>query len=148
MSLTLEESLYAYLKDYAGLKSLVSDRIYPDRLPPGTTDASVVFEMVSGPRYHAMGKDVSLTSPRYLFYCWGTSKSSAVSVAKQVRAALQDYSSAAMGGTGGVTVQHIYLEDEYDGEDAWEGRENPLMPSDTGGLAKSRVLEFIIWYEE
>lgn len=131
----LEVALYTYLSTHAGLIALTSTRIYPDDLPQSPTYPAVVFNMISGPRVHAMGSDPGLTYPRYEFTCWGSTKASARAVALQVIAALQDYTGT-MGGAGGVTIQRIFLEDESDGE------ADPMLNR------YSRIVEFIIWVEE
>ena len=131
----LEVALYNYLSTYAGLIALTSTRIYPNVLPQSPTYPAVTFEMISGPRVHAMGSDPGLTFPRYEFTCWGSTKASARAVALQIIDALQD-KTGTIGGTGGVTIQRIFLEDESDGES------DPILSR------YARIVEFIIWAEE
>ncbi len=128
----METSLYSYLSTYAGLVSLVSTRIYPIDIPQDKTYPCVAYEMASSPRVHAMGSDPGLKYPRYNFYCWGSTPASARAVAAQVIAALQDFT----GTMGTVSVQRIFLEDEYDGDF------DPMLNR------YCRVVEVIIWVEE
>ena len=130
----LEDALYIHLKANTTLKALVVERIYPLHLPQTPTYPAVVYEQISKPRYHTMGTLQALASPRVLFTCWGSTQPSAWSTAAAVIGALGNYSGT-MGGDNGVTVQRVYVDDEYDGE------------ADPVKKAYARICEFIIWHE-
>ena len=44
----IDAHLYTFLSSYAALTAQVSDRIYPMRLPKGSTEDSVVYEVADG----------------------------------------------------------------------------------------------------
>ncbi len=134
--MTLEEALYSYLKDVAGLKALVGDRIYPVVIPQKADMPAVAFQRVSGVREHTMGDDPGLAHPRIQFSCYGQTYSSAKNTAQEVRKALQDQRNTTWGGAGGVKVQAIMLENELD------------LPWEPDSRLFCAVLDFTIWHEE
>jgi len=110
----IEEALFAYLKSYAGLVSLVGTRIYPLVLPQNPTLPAVTYFKVS----RVGGRAMSSPTPRYIrvrfqFSCWSTSYGGVKGVAEQIKAALQDYHGL-MGGTHGVTVLDADVANEQD----------------------------------
>ena len=140
----IEDALYTYLSNHEELSKLVGTRIYPDHLPESPNYPAIVFNMISSPQNHTMGKDPGIACPRYEFTCWGKTKPNAKNVASQLIAALKDYSGTMGTKKGeseeiaveGIAVQRIFLDDEFDDE------MDPIKGT------YSRVLEFIIWYEE
>jgi len=110
----LEESLYAYLKAYAGLSALVGSRIYPLILPQPPTLPAVTYFKVSlvNKRTLASPSNV-LKQVRVQFSCWADTYSEAKSVAAQVKLALQDFRGE-MGGAGGVQVLDGNIINEQD----------------------------------
>ena len=137
----LEVALYTQLKDHAGTAALVGTKIYPDYLPADKLPPAVVFELDDAEREHVMGGDSGDVSALYKMTCHGTSKANARAVATQVIAALRNFSGV-MGGVGGVTVQWIYLEREYD--DEVSGRAGDVQSKQK----HLRAVEFLIWYKE
>lgn len=135
----LEAALYTQLKNHTGLAALVGTRIYPDFIPQSNTQDALCFRLEDTETVHTMGSDTSLEGVYYKISCFGTTKSQARAVATQVKAALRDFSGV-MGGDGGVTVQRIFLEDEYD-EEAQGTNSDPKIKT-----RNFRVLEFLIWY--
>jgi len=102
--MNLEEALFAYLKDYAGLKALVSTRIYPLILPQPPTLPAVTYFKVSMVNKRTLASPSNvLKQVRIQFSCWANTYSEAKDVAEQVKLALQDFRGE-MGGAGGVQV--------------------------------------------
>lgn len=130
----IEEALYAHLSAYANLTALVSNRIYPKILPQKGTYPAITYQKISGPRLHTLQTDPGTARPRFQISCWAQTYNQAKAVAKQVQIALQDFSGV-MGGVGGVQVDAVLLENEYD---AFE---------DETGLYQVPV-DFIIWHQE
>lgn len=130
----LEEALYSYLSGYAGLSSLVSNRVYPVLLPQDCQLPAVTYQRVSGPRVHCQGGDPGIAHPRIQVSCWAVTYSAARSIAAQVIAALQDFTGT-MGGTGGVTVQASFLDDDAD-----------LYDPET--QTYHVPVDFVIWHQE
>lgn len=134
--MNLYTALRHRLANYSGLSALVGTRVYAVKLPQNVTYPAVTYQIVGGlPRTHLMGGDDALAAPRVQVSAWDTSLTDAISVADQIKAALQDYSGT-MGGDAGITVQHIFLESEqidiYDSE------------AEVHNVAQ----DFLIWREE
>lgn len=112
--MTLEQALFNYLSTYAGLVSLLGTRVYPLRLPQGPTYPAITYFKVSNTRVRTMGAPNLGGRPRVQVSCWGETYASAKAVANQVRAALDGYGPATMGGVGGLVVKAVQLENEQD----------------------------------
>ncbi len=112
--MVLENALYTYLSTYAGLTTLTSTRIYPNDLPKQPTYPAVVYELMDGDAYLAMGARPGISFSTYRFNCYATTKSGAVAVAKQIKAAL-DYKTGSIG-TGGnaTTIEWAKWDREFD----------------------------------
>ena len=132
----LGEALYSKLSGTTDLTALVSTRIYPRIAPQNTAFPYVIFFQVSNPGYHAMLNDPNINSPRWQISTWAETYSSARAIAKQVKAALRDYSGT-MGGSSGVSVQRIFYENEVDYTDV-----DPETKAVTHHIAQ----DYIIWH--
>ena len=87
----LDESLYSYLANYAGLVSLISNRVYAFQMPQGVTLPCVTFQRISTPRdltHDSSGIGNELAHPRFQFDAWAETYSSAKAITEQIRAAL------------------------------------------------------------
>jgi len=113
----LEQGLYSYLSVYAGLVALISDRIYPQIIPQGTTRQSgtvypvVVMSRISTTRLHTMRLDSGYVTATMQFACYGQTYNSAISVANQVRLAIQNFN----GFMDEVQVNAVLIENEISG---------------------------------
>lgn len=140
----IEDAIYTHLSTHAGLSALVSDRIYPDDLPKSPTYPAVIFELIDGQSYEAMVRRPGINFSTYQFTCYGTLKSQAVAVAKQVKAALDYYSGVIGTAPNTVTIEWAKFEREYD-----EDPETALTR--VGEAAKNqygRVVEVLINFRE
>jgi hypothetical protein len=106
----LEDAIYLHMSTHAGLTALVSDRIYPNDIPKTRTYPLLVYELADGQSYEAMGKRPGIGFSTYRFTCYGTVKSDAVAVAKQVKAAWDYFS----GTIGTVEIEWAKVERELD----------------------------------
>lgn len=103
----IEEAFVAYLKGYAGLKALVSDRICTDHLPTGAALPAVSYDFISEETTDTFTQPTSeLTADTFQFSSWATTRKAADDVARQIKKAFKNYSGL-MGGTGGVTVNAV-----------------------------------------
>jgi len=134
--MTLEDALFSYLSGFAGLNALTGTRIYLGKAPEAAEKPYIVYQKISGPRIHSMGRDPSLRRPRYQFTAWDKTLVGAKKVSAQVLEAFKDYKNQLMGGVNGVYVQAVLCEndgiDHYDPESKLSGN----------------ITDFIIWYEE
>lgn len=129
----IEQALYNRLSTHAGLAALVGSRIYPVRLPLRPDYPAVSYFRVSRSMRRAFGGTVSGQETRFQFDCWAKTYAGGKDVADQVIAALDGFSGT-MGGSGGVEVQAVYLENEQD--DDFE---------DSADLYHT-IVEFMIWH--
>jgi hypothetical protein len=140
----IENALYAYLSAHSGLFALVNNRIYPNDLPKQPTYPAVVYELVEGDAYLAMGARPGISFSIYRFTCYATTKSAAVAVAKQVKAALDYYSGTMGAGANQTTVEWAKWEREYD-------EDPPSLLASIGEPARAqygRVVEILINFRE
>ena len=124
--MSIEAEVKTYLQNYAGLKALIGDRISLDTLPEGTYPA-VTFFVVSADHRH----DIDIGDTSFQFDCWGTTKSSVIAVAEQIRHALQRYK----GMMGSISVIQGVFEGEND------------LPFESDSKLFHRAVEIKITYE-
>jgi phage tail sheath gpL-like len=87
----LDESLFSYLSNYAGLTALVSTRVYAFQIQQGATLPCVTFQRIDTPReltHDASGTGSDLAHPRFQFDVWAETYAAAKAINDQVRAAL------------------------------------------------------------
>lgn len=130
------EALYSKLSTTTTLTALVSTKIYPMSAPQSAALPFVTYEESYGEWPHAMSRDPGITMKRMELTSWSTGYAQVHSIALQVRKALQDYSGT-MGGTGGVPVQRIFMEQEVDVQD--------VDPTDQRVLY-AVTQSFLIWH--
>lgn len=102
----IEEVLFTRLSNFANLTSLVGARIYPVIMPQGATKPAVTYQLISAPREIASVRDPGMVRSRYQFMAWAATNLAARAVIKQVRLALERYSSGDMA--------NAFIETEYD----------------------------------
>lgn len=108
----LEHGIYNELKGAAGVLALVGTRIYPDVLPQDVTFPAIVYSRISAGKEHTQGKDSGLSETSIQISGWTGTALERISLRKQVRLTLQDFS----GDLGGqsVIVRAVLMEDEVD----------------------------------
>lgn len=133
------EALYSYMKGYSGISALVSARVFPDAVPQGTAYPAITYQQISEDEVEPFTQPAAtMICATYQIDCWGSTRSSANAVAKQVRAAFKNYSGAT-GGAGGVTVNAVRKLSRL---------ENYYTDSDGKALAYVVTMDFEIWYQE
>ncbi|MEA1961278.1 MAG: hypothetical protein U9N81_08430 [Bacillota bacterium] len=101
----LEEAVYSYLITQTAVYEKIADRLYPLLLPQKCQLPAVAYTMVSVDRSPALQKDTGFVKDTLQFSCHAKSYSEAVSVAKLLRNALQDFNGNMNGiHIGGVLV--------------------------------------------
>lgn len=87
----MEQALHGRLTGYAGLAALVGARVMPAPLPEGVVLPAVGYQLVSDlPNVTLTGAD-GFYAARYQVTVWAMTRLAAVTVAKQVRAALNNW---------------------------------------------------------
>lgn len=103
---TIDSALYTRLSGYAGLSALVSTRIYPPPVHQNEAAPYVTYQEISRVPIHGMGTTHTLTDIRYQIDCWAETLAGAKAVAKQVKAALDNYH----GTSDGVVIANSFLQ--------------------------------------
>lgn len=92
--MSVETAIWRRLRDDPGVSALVGQRITP--VKRGTTDGweqlpAITYQRISNQRWHDSQGLGGLARPRVQLTCWGSSWSSARSVADAVRRALEGW---------------------------------------------------------
>ena len=128
----LEEGILAFLKTKTGLTALVSTRIYPDTLPPGTTYPAVVYEFVSEETTDTFVQPTTeLTGDAIQFSVYAETRKAADAAARKIKEAFKNHS----GLMGTVMVQAVEQINKFK---AYESAVNQYRTT----------YEFRFWYEE
>lgn len=112
------------LADSAISAKVAGARIYPDKMPEGVNDISVVYNRISGRSGHHMGGRDGLAFARIQIDAWAPDKGDdlgadqALALADLIKDRIDGYSGVM--GTGGdvVTVQGVFVLDEKEMFDA------------------------------
>lgn len=104
----IEATIYATLKNDAGVTALVSSRIYPVVMPEGTALPAVVYQRISTNPVASLDGDSGLDLVRMQISSWGKSYSSAKVLAAAVRTSLV--------GANALKLRTESEQDDYDPE--------------------------------
>jgi hypothetical protein len=135
----LETGLYTYLAASTPITALVSDRIFPNAIPPGEAFPCVTFNRIGGEQPHHMTAAAVIQSARIQVDCWGKDPDGdgyedAATIAEAIRNRLDGY----RGSMGSVTVRTCHLDSQRDDYEA---------PTDGSGVGIDRVSqEYLVWY--
>lgn len=119
---TLEEGLASYLSNFAGLTALVSNRVYPMRIPQNAGVPCVTYQRISTPReltHQSSGATGDLAHPRFQFDAWAETYATAKSITDQIRAALNGKTGSIGTAPNAVTIRaSLVIEEltEYNSE--------------------------------
>lgn len=135
----LNEALYTYLTGISGLTTLISNRIYPDKLPDKCPLPAVTYHMTSEQETETFRQpSTSLLSAVYSITVWASTRAAANMVSKQLRKAFKNYSGT-MGGTGGVPVSAVLKVARITDVD---------LTREGAVIAYKDVQDFEFWYAE
>lgn len=87
----IDLDLRTYLLTQTAVTAIVSTRVYPVRLPQGTTLPAVTYQRVAGASEFDHEGSAGLGRGRWQFDCWALSYAAMVALAESVRAALATY---------------------------------------------------------
>ena len=128
--MTIEDGLYAHLSADSNIVAVVSDRIYPAKLPQDPTLPALSYKRISGVTLERQNGPACVDIVRIQIDCWAKVYEDAKNLAKLVRARLEAY----QGLMGSIQVQACrVLEDSMDD---WDD-----VPDDYRVTS-----EFEIWY--
>ena len=112
--MTVEAAVFDLLSSDAGVSGVVSNRIYPVKLPQDPTYPALTYFRVSALRHSVMGNDTGLVEKRIQVSSWAELYSEVNNLAELVRDAMQ----RTRGTFAGVEILDIFM--EGDGPEIWE----------------------------
>lgn len=110
--MSFEAGLQSYLEAHAGLKALISERVYPDAFPPGCVMPCLTHQIAGGTEWH-IGR---YQEPSVIITIWATTPDSRIAVDAQLYEALEKYH-----GLMGTVHVRVYLGPPSDGHDGATG---------------------------
>jgi hypothetical protein len=130
--MSIEAGIVARLNAVAGVTNLVSDRIYADLLPDGTTHPAIVYQLISTtPIDSNISTDGGMFRSRVQLTLIVDTKSATIGLSEAIKAALIRFK----GASSDVTFIDTRLEDISD----------QAYDLETGQTA--RIMDFIIYWE-
>jgi hypothetical protein len=131
----INDSLYTYLKAYAGVTAYVGNRIYPGVLRENTVYPCISYVTNYENEVDTFNQPKTLISPVIEFTCWASTPKEANQLANALRLSFKNFS----GTMGSDTVSSIIKVDRREGYEY-----------DSDGLisAYNTVIEFEINYQE
>jgi hypothetical protein len=106
----IESGIITRLNAVAAVTSLVSNRIYADTLPDGTTHPAIIYQIVSDVPYELLIADTNLYKCRVQFTIISDTKAETISIADALKTALKRFSGTA----SDITIRDCRLENQYD----------------------------------
>lgn len=103
--MALNEAIYAWWQANSTLCSLAGSRLYPQKLPQGSTLPATVYQQVSEAGDMAHDGPLNLFKAVYQFDNYGSSLSQAKALALALRQQLNGYK----GTVGGVTIEGVFF---------------------------------------
>jgi hypothetical protein len=128
---TIDSALFSRLSGFAGLKALVSTRVYPPPAPQNAAYPLVTYQEIDRQPIHVMGRTAGVVHIRYQVDSWAETLAEAKAVAAQVEAALDNWA----GTSANVVVKNSFLE---------SGQSSPY--DDAEGVHRY-IQDFLIEYE-
>ncbi|MFQ5626655.1 MAG: DUF3168 domain-containing protein [Methyloligellaceae bacterium] len=135
----IHTAIYDHLAADAGVSALVLSRIYRSgNVPKSPLFPYLVYQQLSGPHEHHQGGGSGLTAPRFQITCWSRSSSSAHTLAKAVREAMDSFRGSLGTSPNQVTVRALTIENELDG---FETETSAGVPSEF-----SVIQDYQVWH--
>lgn len=135
----LRPALRAYLLADGQISAVVASRIYPTKLPQGTTLASIVYSRISGVGDHHSQGASGLARPRMQIDCWASTVDGADTLGRLVKARIDGFGGAMPYGSNSpqdeIAVQGVFFQSERDDYD------------DAAKLHRVSQ-DYVIWFEE
>lgn len=117
-TLALEKALFDYLTSDPNVENLVSDRVYPIRVPEGAQLPAVTYARVSANRIYthdAFEDTNAFVRTRIQINCWSTKADEALEIGEAVMLALSGYEGDMSGTLIGASFVALEM-DQYEGE--------------------------------
>lgn len=110
------EAIYAHLVANPRVAAVLSNRIYPDKLPQDVTKPAAVYFVISSPRTYSYDAPSGVADTRLQFNVHGLRKEDAKGGSEAIRQAVSGFAGM-LGGPAGVDVTSIFVDDEDSGYD-------------------------------
>lgn len=132
---TIEDAIFTRGSTFGGLTALLGTnptRLYPVQAPQNAVAPYVTYQMISGPREHAMGSDPGVAHPRFQFSPWAKTRTEAKAITVQLIACYSRW----RGVVATIDVLDSFLDNEGD------------LGLDDVVLLYQRFVDFIISHRE
>jgi hypothetical protein len=106
----IESAIITRLNAVTDITYIVSNRIYADTLPDGSTLPAIVYQLISTIPYSALTEDTGLFQSRVQFNLIADSKTETISLSEAMKTALQRYK----GAVSDITILDARLENIFD----------------------------------
>jgi hypothetical protein len=134
--MSLEASLYSFLKSHHDLAALVDDRIYPDVAPSGAAYPHITHQVISQPQPRDFSGSSGITKVGLQLDVWALDVISRKNVSEFIRSILD----GKKGTIEGTAVRGIFLENRTDTEE-------PPADGKEFGIFRTRF-DFVIWFRQ
>ena len=131
----IEKAIYSILTGDATVLALTSTRVRPVVALQGASLPYVIYQQISGPRYHTTSGPIGMADTLYQVNCWASTYSDMKTLSEAVRKAMDGYS----GTIASVVIDVIHIQDESD---------IPDLSADTNINRYGKRLDFRIWFKE
>lgn len=115
------KALSYHLKNNSGLNALISDRVYPIRLPQGATLPAVCYQDISAGFTQAHKEKSALPRPRFQFTIYAATVESSNSIGAALKAAIDGYKGTMGTGAYLTKVEACLLKNELTNDDPETG---------------------------
>jgi len=115
--MNIEDGLFSYLTNNAGVKAIVVSRVYPLVMPQKTTLPAITYQTTALKPDRTMAGNTGRMTATIQINAWAETHVGVKALAQALRTALNDYS----GAMGSDTIQRSRVETEKDGWDEETG---------------------------
>ena len=127
----IESGIITRLNAVTDITNLVSNRIYADILPDGSTKPAIVYQLISTVPFSSLNADTGKFQSRVQFTLLSDTKSQTIQLSDAIKTALQRYK----GAVSDVTILDTKLENIFD------------QSYDLATNQTARVADFLFIYE-
>lgn len=113
----LRPALRSFLLGSAPIAAAVAARVFPIKLPQGTTGASIVYNRISGAGdYHLQGLS-GFAKHRFQIDAWAPTAEAATSLADLIRDRIDGYNGPMGSDSPAIDVQGVFMADQREDYD-------------------------------
>lgn len=109
----IDEAIRTYLLSKSTITTTVSSRIYEIAAPQNAPYPHITYNQMPGERVRSLSGSSGLNRATFHFHFWGKKPAESKNLSEQFRLVLDGFRGQ-MGGSGGVNVQAVFIEDDVD----------------------------------